>query len=94
MYISILLFSIGSNGKLILEQELKGVYLMGKEVRKNLSEAGQEVKIKLYLTSILNRSFEILIPKDLYSRFDAIPRFGSIGARSLPVTLRKEYQNT
>jgi len=37
-------YSIGSNGKLKLEQELKGVYLMGKEVRKNLSEAGQEVR--------------------------------------------------
>ena len=40
------LFSIGSNGKLKLEQELKGVYLMGQEVRKNISEASQEVRIK------------------------------------------------
>ena len=56
---SILLFSIGSNGKLKLEQELKGVYLMGKEVRKNLSEAGQEVKIKSYLISILQLSFDL-----------------------------------
>ena len=59
MHESILLFSIGSNGKLKLEQELKGVYLMGKEVRKNLSEAGQEVKIKSYLISILQLSFDL-----------------------------------
>ena len=64
---------------------------MGKEVRKNLSEAGQEVKIKLYLTSIMQLKHSI--PKDLYTPFDAIPRFGSIGTRSLPVTLRNEYQN-
>jgi len=37
-------YSIGSNGKLKLEQELKGVYLMGQEVRKNISEASQEVR--------------------------------------------------
>ena len=47
------LFSIGSNGKLKLEQELKGVYLMGQEVRKNLSEASQEVRIELLLITIV-----------------------------------------
>ena len=45
-------FSIGSNGKLKLEQELKGVYLMGQEVRKNISEASQEVRVELHLISI------------------------------------------
>ena len=53
---------------------------MGKEVRKNLSEAGQEVKIKLYLTSILNRSFDFDMKRSIYE-ICAIPRFGSIGAR-------------
>jgi hypothetical protein len=36
-------FRIGTDGKLKLEEKLKGVYLMGKEVQKNLSEAKQEV---------------------------------------------------
>ena len=37
------LFRVGAGAKLRLEEKLKDVYLMGTEVRKNMSSAGQEV---------------------------------------------------